>query len=131
LASRSRTIDLGWHTVYANTASPTTTFVPLCDWMDAVEFAKIRATLEMRGKMGNIEVKFAYQTADNVASPDTAAGVGAFITADGLGYPSAWADISSVTAGKQKIRFGVLTQNTSGTTTKLARISATLDYVTP
>jgi len=30
--------------------------------MDAVEFAKIRATLEMRGKMGNIEVKFAYQT---------------------------------------------------------------------
>ena len=99
--------------------------------MDAVEFAKIRATLEMRGKTGNIEVKFAYQTADSVASPDTGVGVGSFITADGAGYPSAWADISSITAGKQWIRFGVLTQNTSGTTTNVARIFASLDYVTP
>lgn len=131
MASRSRTIDFGWHTVYSNTASPTTAFLPLSEWMDAVTFAKIRATLEMRAKMGNIEVKFAYQTADSIASPDTAAGIGSFVTSDGAGYPSAWADISSVTAGKQWIRFGVLTQNTSGTTTNLARIWATLDYTTP
>ncbi len=69
MASRSRTIDLGWHTVYATTSSPTTTFLPLSDRMDAVEFAKIRATLEMRAKTGGIEVKSAYQTADSARAP--------------------------------------------------------------
>ena len=124
----TRSIDFGWTTVFASTTSPTKATLPISDWMSAVEFAKIRATLELRGKMGNIEVQFGCQTVDSTASPDAAVGVGAFITADGLGNPSAWADLSAITPGKQFIRFVFLTRDASGTTTNLARISAVVDY---
>lgn len=110
-------------------AEPGRAPTPISGWMSAVQFAKVRATLEMRGKMGNIEVSFGYQTADATSSPDTAVGVGATITADGLGNPSAWGDLSGVTPGKQFIRFVLLTRNASGTTTNLARIGAVMDYV--
>ena len=125
----NRTTDFGMITIWSSTASPTVTTIPISGWMTAVQYAKVRATLEMRGKMGNLEVSFGYQTADSVASPDTAVQIGAYLSADGLGNPSAWSDISTITAGKQFIRFVLITRNTSGTTTNLARVGAVLDFV--
>lgn len=88
-----------------------------------------RVTLELRGRMGNLEVQFGYQTADVVTSPDAAVGVGSFLAADGVAAPTAWTDLSAVTPGKQYIRFVLLTRNTSGTATNLGRVSAVVDAV--
>lgn len=65
-----RTIGLPFTTVNSCVTSPTAAqFVPVTQWMSPASFQKIRATLELRARCGNIAVSVGYQVADVENNP--------------------------------------------------------------
>lgn len=109
---------LAWFTVVS--ASTTAVFFPASGWFDAADAAKLRVPFEVRGLSGLLSVEPAYQTANDKAIPDAAVTLGGALTADGLGFPSAWA--TPAVAGKQHIRAGWSVKLTSGSTVGSAAV---------
>ncbi len=94
-------------------------FVPSGGWEDISGITAARATGEMRGRTGNMQVQAAVQTANDIRSPDTPAiGIGAIMNTDGVGDPTGETAISS--GAKQFIRPGWLVSLTSGATLAFA-----------
>lgn len=128
MAGTIKTFAFSWTTVYSN--NTLTLDHPVTGWMRASDFKKIRGTLEIISRLNNIEVSFAYQTADVENSPDTVTAFGAYKTSDGVHYPTGWTDVSSVMEGKQLVRIVLLAKNSSGTAVNLARVCGSVDVVT-
>ena len=128
MASPIRRVPYAWATVYA--LSTAEVFLPTTGWMSATTVASLRPTPEMRARTGNIEIAFAYQTANAEGSPDTAVALTAWLTADGIGYNS-FVDVSSATGSKQMIRFGIMVRLSTGAALGLARVSGALDIQAP
>ena len=96
--------------------------------MPAGPVLNIRGTLEMREKMGNIEVGIGIQTANVENAPDaTPTVVLARKTTDGVHYGDDYTGVASATKGKQLMRFVWLTANTSGSDLNFARVGGFVD----
>lgn len=116
---------LPWTTVFAKANTPV--FLPATPWMEASRVDKVRATIELAAREGDLECAFGYQTANVENDPQAGAAVGAYQDADDVLYPTGMTDLSGVTPGKQLIRFGFMTKNTSSTNLNRGRAGGTFD----
>ena len=125
--AKMKRYPLPWTTVYSSSTTPD--FLPATAWMEASRVESVRATFEMRAKTGDIEVSFAFQTANVPDTPSPAGGtsVGNYQDSNAVLYPSGITAIGSSTAGKQLVRFGWLCKNTSSSDLNLARVGGTME----
>jgi hypothetical protein len=91
------------------------------DWGSVVGF-----DIELRGKFGNLEVAFGYQTADVENSPDAAVAVTSYVASNGFTFRGSLTDISATTAGKRLIRVVILVKLSSGSTLDLGSVAGNL-----
>lgn len=116
--ARTTQATLPFQTVMA--VSETAVFIPTTGWMSAGPVGRLRLTRELRARTGTLEVTVGYQTCDVVNSPNAAAALGTYLSADGVAFPSQWADIATETDGAQWVRFGWMVRNASGGGTSLS-----------
>ncbi len=125
-----RTITLPWTTVATDSTSVVA--IPATGWMKASDFAKVRATMEMRGITGtNLNVSVGYQTANVENAPGGDAVIGSYRTTADVFYPTGFTDISADTLGKVMIRLVWLVKLSSGSTIATARVGGSVDLVPP
>jgi hypothetical protein len=112
------------------TISETGLFIASTPFLDAAPVKRVRRVADIQGIEANFEVAFAYQTADTASSPNQATAVGAYLTANGMAFPTSFVDISSATGGAQLVRFGWIVRKTasSGTTPATAWVGGTIEY---
>ncbi len=135
-----RTIGLPFTTVNSCVTSPTAAqFVPVTQWMSPASFQKIRATLELRARCGNIAVSVGYQVADVENNPTgdhpvesySAPTTTGFRDQEGVHYPERWdTGIETQSVSSVLCRFGFLVENTSGTALSSARVAAKIEVFT-
>ena len=122
-----RSIPLPWTFVVATSTSDV--FVPVTGWFAAQEIKKIAIVMEIVGLIGQTQIKRAYQTADSPSSADSATGVGSFVSANAVSYPSSSTDISATTEAKQLIRFGFIVSLATGSTIATASVAGRVDVI--
>lgn len=118
---RTRRISFDWITVYCN--STTAVFIPVSPWMEAAEISNLQVPFELRARVGDTQVRAAYQTANDPRSPDSATGFGGTLTAEGFEDPTSLTDVAATFAGKRYFRLGFLVSSTVGSATSLGRVS--------
>lgn len=124
-----KTIALPWTTV--GTVNANEEALPATGWMRAGDITKVRASFELRGVTGVLNVCVGYQTANAENSPDAHVTLGTLQTANNVYYGASFADIAANTAGKQFIRFVWVVKLTSGSTLSIGRVGGSIDILTP
>lgn len=87
-------------------------FVPLTDWLNAAGVKKVRVRTEMRADTGTCQIAPGYELANDIDAPNAPVQIpatgGSYLLGNGIQYQSTFDDISSSTATRLFIRFGVL-----------------------
>ena len=125
--SKTSRIPLPWTTAFAS--STTAVFIPCTPWVDAGDVLKVRALMEIRGLMGNFQATFGYETADVDNSVSGGTAVGAYVSSNGVTFPTAFEDVGAVLEGKQKVRFGWMCKLSSGSTLSVGRLGGFIEIV--
>lgn len=123
--SRIITVRTGWQTLRANAEAPSNNgFSPSGEYLAAGRVKGGRARIEFQNRIGNIEGIGALQFANNINSPDSSAvNLGStWLGAAGFQNPTAFAAASTTAAGRQAVRVGFITRNSTGT--NLATVEA-------
>lgn len=119
--------EFDWTTVYCDSTTPV--FIPISPWMAAGDVEKLRVPIEMRGRVGNIQIRAAYQSTNDQRTPGGASGFGGTLSAEGFEDPSSLEDVSAAFAGDEFWRMGLLCSNTSGSNFSAARVRGSLMQV--
>ena len=106
--------ELAWRYFMAN--STTAVFHPGTEWKRTTKGMQVRGNVELRSPAGNFEAQLGFQLANDVASPDNAAGnqFGPAVTTAGSAFPTGW--VTPSVDGRTLIRFGWFTRVTSAGT---------------
>lgn len=128
-----KTYLLDWMTLYSNVAASSDNgFFPVTGFMSVASIIKGRARMEMRNRIGSIEVIGAVQFANNPADPDANPVLlgSTWLGANAIQYPAAYESLSGGDA-KQFGRLGYVCRNTSGSGSglSLALVCAYFDLV--
>ena len=83
---QSSTTTFGWLEVHCN--STTAILIPVSGWMSAPNVHYLRCSFELVALLGNLQLQAAFQTANNLRSPDTAAGFGSTVSSVGYEDPT-------------------------------------------
>ena len=128
-----RRVSFSWTTLFSTLSTGDGTFVPTTGWMTAAEAAKVRATWEVSTESAaNCVTRPGYQTANVENSADTPAVLGTDTqTSVGVKYGTALTDISSATAGKALVRFGIYVKLASGSALACVRVAGSYDVQSP
>lgn len=135
MSQATRSMGLPFTTVNACSNGSNERFVPVTSWMDPSAFEKMRATLELRNRCGDITVAVGYQLADVETTPTATHSItsytgGPFKDTEGVFFPDQWdSGIDGETGGSQLIRFGFVVVNSVSTALTSARVSAKVDVV--
>lgn len=122
-------IPFDWTTVFAFTLAASKKFVPVTPWIQASRVQRVKAVWEMIALQTNLSVQFGFQVAnvENSATSDaTNYVVDSALTADGFSYGTV-TDISTHVDGKQLVRFGFYTWNTSAGSLVAGRVGGYVD----
>jgi hypothetical protein len=98
--------------------------------MRATDWEAVRVTFEVRGRTSDIEVAPGLQTAQVEDNPDQHVVIGGaqpFQAANGVKYPTQIDDVSASTKGKQLVRPGWVTKNTSLSALHFARVAGVFE----
>lgn len=134
-----KTIGLPFTTVNTCTAAPGSQFIPVTQWMSPAEFQRVRATMELRAKCGDIRVSVAYQVADVENSPTGNHEIQSYNGAPPTGYqhtesvhyPQRWDGLIEANSVSSVLcRFGFLVQNDTGGSLSSARVAAKIEVFT-
>ena len=105
-------------------------FIPVTEFMDAADVAKLRGTLEMGGRTGQFSASIAYQTAQVPNSVDTPAAITSTVVTNGVTYPTGgYTDVSTPGGAKRLIRIGYYVALVTGTTLAYGFLSGEVDIV--
>ena len=83
----------------------------------------VRAGYEIALLEADLTLCPGYQTANVENDVLSEGAIGTYQSTNGVHYPTEWQDMSAATQGKQMIRFGWLTVNTSSATRNRARVA--------
>lgn len=110
------TFSVPWQQLAADVASPSDNgFTAASNWIPAGSLDSARVYLEVRNRIGNIEIVPTLEFSNNVlTSGNTLVELGSYVSAEGISNPSAFTDVASSAAAAQWVRFGYTTRNTSG-----------------
>ena len=117
-----RKISIPWSQVFS-VSTTATLFHPATMWTAASEVKQARAGIEIALFEADLTLCPGYQTANVENDVLGEAAIGTYQSPNGVHYPTEWQDMSAATQGKQMIRFGWLTVNTSSATRNRARVA--------
>jgi len=124
-------IVLSWTTIWG--IDTTGSFIPVTGWIPTAGIQKVRCTIEMHGRNGNLSSAVAYEVTDDPQSPPggtSGTAIGSAVSSDGYSSQTSFTDITTDTNAKQFIRFGFVGKLTTGSTLATGRITAVLEIVT-
>ena len=117
-----RKTSMPWTQVFS-VSTTSALFHPATMWTAASEVKQARAGIEIALLEADLTLCPGYQTANTENNVLTEGAIGTYQSTNGVHYPTEWEDLSAAMQGKQMIRFGWLTVNTSSATRNRARVA--------
>lgn len=121
-------VILPWGTLYATT-NDTEVVLPAGMWARTGGLLAMRATPELRGIAGDIQVDVGIQVANVENDPLAFIPISGYKTILGVHYPTVWVDVESGVEGRQLWRPAYRVKNTTTDNLTFVRVFALLEWV--